>query len=308
MSENTNLVSAGAHVAGRNKRYVVWFYVLNLVFAHFGATAFNDSVHSILDHSLYADKLLHGFNLAVFTELLARPEFGAIPGATHPAMMFAVVFFLASLLFMPGVLLGYSSDHRLPRDEFYRACGRNVWRFVRLFLFFAVIAGAIGGILFGALNALATAADKTSYERLPFFTQLLGTIIILLILTVVRIWFDLAQTDVVLRDQPAVRKSVATGFRKTRRNLGRLLGSYVVIAIAALTVLVVGILLWSAIVPPSSVVGAFIVGEVTLLLLLATRFWQRATAVAFYLREMAEPALEEARPSPVFETPIVPLT
>src|SRR5580700_7888264 len=98
MSDNTNLVSAGAEIARRNKRYVVWFFLLNLAFAHFGATAFNDSARGILDHSLYADKLLHGFNLGVFMELLTRPEFGAMPSATHPAIMFAVVFFLASLV------------------------------------------------------------------------------------------------------------------------------------------------------------------------------------------------------------------
>jgi hypothetical protein len=304
MNENTNLVSAGAAVLRRNKRYVAWFYLLNLAFAHFGASAFSDAAHGILDHSLYADKLLHGFNLGVFTEMLMRPEFGAMRSATHPAMMFAVVFFLASLVFMPGVLLGYASDHRLPRDEFFRACGRNVWRFVRLFVFFAIIAGVVGGILFGALNALVMMADKTSNERLPFFTQLVGTLIILLILTVIRIWFDLAQTEVVLRDQPAARKAIAAGFRKTWRKLGRLLGSYVVIAIAALLVLMVGIWLWHAIVPPSSVLGAFIIGQAMMLLLLAMRFWQRATAVAFYVRETIEPVVEE-RVVAAFVAPVV---
>jgi hypothetical protein len=306
MNENVNLVFASAAIARRNKRYIVWFYLLNLAFAHFGASAFSDAAHNILDHSLYADKLLHGFNLGVFTELLTRPEFGAMPSATHPAIMFAVVFFLASLVFMPGVLLGYASDHRLPRDEFFRACGRNVWRFVRLFLFFAIIAGIVAGVLFGGLNALVTAADKTSNERLPFFTQLVGTVIILLLLTIIRIWFDLAQTEVVLRDQPAVRKAIAAGFRRTRRNLGRLLGSYVVIAIVALAILVAGILLWYAIVPPASVLGAFIVGQAMMLLLLAMRFWQRATAVAFYVREMNQPVVEDVRAIPTFAASMAP--
>jgi hypothetical protein len=305
MSANTSLVSAGAGIAGRNKRYVIWFYLLNLIFAHFGASSFSGQAHAILDHSLYADKLLHGFNLAVFFEMLARPEFGAIPGAAHPAMMFAVVFFLASLFFMPGVLLGYASDHGLPRDEFYRVCGRNVWRFVRLSLLFAIIASIIGGILFGGLNALVSAADKTSRERLPFLLQFAGTVIILLVLTVIRIWFDLAQTDAVLRDESAVRKSVAAGFRRTRRHLGLLLASYVVIGVAGVAVLAAGILLWHAIVPPSSVLGAFIIGQATLLLLLGTRFWQRATAVAFYVQDLAEP-VEEARPVPAFAAPSLP--
>lgn len=302
MSEQTNLISAGSAIASRNKRYVMWFYIFNLVFAHFGATAFSDQAHGILDHSLYADKLLHGFDLGVFVEMLARPEFGALPAASHPAMMFAIVFFLASLIFMPGVLLGYASDHRIPREEFFRTCGRNVWRFVRVFLFFIIVAGIIGGILFGACNALMTVADKTSHERLPFFTQLVGGLIMFLVLTLIRIWFDLAQTDVVLRDQPAVRKSIAAGFRKTRRNLGRLLVSYLAIAFVALAILIVGILLWHVIVPPSSVLGAFIVGEATLLLLLGTRFWQRATAVAFYVKETNEP-IEEVQPIPAFVRP-----
>ena len=186
---------------------------------------------------------------------------------------------------MPGVLLGYASDHRISRDEFYRACGRNVWRFVRLFVFFTVIAGIVAGILSWGLNALVAAADKTSNERLPFFTQLLGTVVILIVLTIIRVWFDLAQTDVVLRDQSATRKSIAGGFRKLRHNFVRLVGSYIVIAIVALAVLVAGILLWHTIVPPSSVVGAFLVGQATLFLLLAIRFWQRATAVAFYVKK-----------------------
>ena len=305
MNENTNLVSMGAGIVARNKRYIVWFYLLNLIFAHFGAAAFSKHAHSILDHSLQADKLLHGFNLGVFVELLARPEFGPLSSSTAPAMLFAVMFFLVSLLFMPGVLMGYASDHRLPRDEFYRACGQNLWRFVRLLLFFAVIAAIVAGILFAVQNVLVNVADKTSNERLPFFIQVAGTTIVFLVLTVIRIWFDLAQTDVVLRDQNAVHKSVASGFRKTHRNLGRLLGSYVVIAIAALVVLAGGILLWHAIVPPDSVVGAFIVGQATLLLLLAARFWQRATAVAFYVSELAEPVEEEARPISSFVAPTV---
>lgn len=304
MSENTNLISAGAVVAGRNKRYVIWFYLINLAFAHFGAAAFNDNAHALLDHSLHADKLLHGFNLGVFIELLGRPEFGALNSSAAPAILLAVVFFFLNLIFIPGVLLGYASDHRLPRDEFYRACGRNLWRFVRLFLFFMVIAGVVAGILFGVQNALVDAADKTSNERLPFYVQLAGTTMVFLILTAIRIWFDVAQTEVVLRDQPAVRKAIGSAFRKTRHNLWRLLGSYVAVAVVALVVLVAGISLWHAIVPPSSVVGAFIIGEVTLLLLLAIRFWQRATAVAFYVRELSAP-LEDTRPIAAIATPVV---
>jgi len=290
-----NLISAGAGIAGRNKRYVIWFYFLNLVCAWLGASGLATHAHAIMDHSLYSDRLLHGFDLAVFVELINLPEFGAVRNSAVPATIFAMLFFIASLLLMPGVLLGYASDHRLPRDEFFRACGRNVWRFVRLFLMFAIVAGILSGLLYWGLDALVTAADKTSNERLPFFTQVGGTLVILVILTLFRIWFDLAQTDVVLRDQGAVRKSLAPAYRSTRQNLWPLLASYVTIGVVAIAVLIAGILLWNRIVPPASVLGAFLISQSTLLLLLGMRFWQRATAVAFYLRQRDELMVEDTR-------------
>jgi hypothetical protein len=287
------LISAGASIASRNKRYVVWFFLLNLLFAWWGAAAFTSHAREILDHSLYADKLLHGFDLAVLIELISRPEFGPTQSSTTPATLLAVVFLLTTLVFMPGVLLGYSSDHRISREEFFRACGHNLWRFVRLFVIYAVIAGIIVGVLYSAQDALVNAVDKSvNDDRLPFVTQMLSMAVIFLVLTVIRIWFDLAQADVVLRDQRAVRKSLGWAFRAALRNLGRLLASYVVVAIVGLVILAAGILVWYAIVPPSSVLGAFLVSQAILLLLLGMRFWQRASAVAFWVRQAAEPRIE----------------
>jgi hypothetical protein len=292
-----SLISAGASVASRNKRYVVWFFLLNLLFAWWGAAAFTSHAREIMDHSVYADRLLHGFDLAVLIELISRPEFGPTRSSTMPATLLAVLFLLTSLVFMPGVLLGYSSDHRISREEFFRSCGHNLWRYVRLFVIYAVIAGILVGILYSAQDALVNAVDKSvNDDRLPFLTQMLSLAVIFLVMTVIRIWFDLAQTDVVLRDQAAVRKSLGWAFRATRRNFGRLLGTYVVTAIVGLVILAVGILLWYAIVPPSSVLGAFLVSQVILLLLLGMRFWQRAAAVAFYVRQAAEPMIEASAP------------
>jgi hypothetical protein len=292
MNDNKSLISAGAGIAKRNLRYIVWFYVLNLLFAWFGASGLGTHAHHIMDHRLYSDKLLHGFDAAVFIELINRPEFGPMRSSTAPALFFGVLFFFTSLAFMPGVLLGYSSDHRISRDEFFRACGRNLWRFVRLFVIAAVLAGITAGLLFAGMDALARATDRTNYEMLPFFTTVASWTVILLVLTKLRLWFDLAQTDVVLRDQPAVRKSVAAGLRMMRKNRFRLLGTYVAIALVGLVVLVGGIVLWNKIVPPSSVIGAFLISQLTLFVLLAIRFWQRAAAVSFYVKQMAEPEVE----------------
>ncbi len=307
MNENPNLLLAGANIARRNQRYIFWFYLLNVLFAWCGAAAFGAQTHRIVDHSLYADRLLHGMDIPVLGELIARPEFGSPLGFGAPATRFAVLFFVASLLCMPGVLLGYASDHRISREEFFRACGHNLWRFVRLLCFFVIIAGIVTGVLLGIQGGVVSAADQTSNERLPDILQVVGLAIIFLVATAIRAWFDLAQTDTVLRDRSAVRRSIAAGFRAAWQNGARLLGSYVVIALAAALILVAGILLWHAIVPPSGVFGSFLISQLTLFLLLAMRFWQRATAVAFYARHGAD-AAPEMQVMPAIAAQTVPIS
>ena len=77
--------------------------------------------------------------------------------------------------------------------------------------------------------------------------QMAGLAVIFLMMTTLRIWFDLAEADIVLNDQSAVRKSIGAGFRHTFRSCGRLLGSYVVATMVAAAILVGGIVVLGAI-------------------------------------------------------------
>jgi len=71
--------------------------------------------------------------------------------------------------------------------------------------------------------------------------------------------------------------------------LGRLLVSYVVITIVAAIILVAGLLAWMTFVAPESIGRAFLISQLTLLLLLIPRFWQRGVAVAYWQRWMLAP-------------------
>jgi hypothetical protein len=120
-------------------------------------------------------------------------------------------------------------------------------------------------------------------------------------MTVLRIWFDLAEVDIVLSDQRAVRKSIGTSFRHTFRSLGRLLATYLLATIVAAVVLLGGIWFWMKFVAPENVVGAFLVSQLTLLLLLIPRFWQRGVAVSYWQQQMMVPV---AVTSPIEPQPI----
>ncbi len=305
--DDRGLLTGGAGVMFRNFRYIIWFSVLNLILGWFGIMAFAGQAHGTLDQSLYADRLVHGFDLAVLFELLAKPEVGPLASSTEAALCLIVVFFLATAVFLPGVFQGYASNYRLPRDEFFRACGRNLWRFIRLLLVAAVVVVIVAGLLFAAHGWLVKKAGDSTNELLPFEVKIATLAIIFLVMTAFRIAFDLAEADVVLNDQNAVRKSIASGFRHMWRNLGRLLVIYVVITIVAAMFLVAGLWAWANLVLAESLLRAFLVSQLTLLLLLIPRFWQRGVAVVYWQQRMLVPmvAVEPLMPKPVSPPPIV---
>jgi len=302
MIENRGLLSSGWAMVTHNKRYIFWFWLLNMTLAEFGTAAFRNQAHAVLDQSLYSDKLVHGFNLSVLIEMFARPEFGPTKAPTMATVYFITLFFMATALFLPGVFQGYASNYRLPRDEFFRTCGRNLWRFIRLLIVAGIVMGIVCGILFGIQGALTKKAGDSTNELLSFEVQMITLTIIFLVMTVVRVWFDLAEVDVVLSDQNAVRRSIAAGFRNAFAGLGRLLADYVLITIVAAFILIGGLWAWMRLVPASGVWGAFCVGQLTLLLLLIPRFWQRGVAVAYYQQRMLVPVV---RPEPIMPEPVV---
>ncbi|HTT22667.1 MAG TPA: hypothetical protein VMG82_27305 [Candidatus Sulfotelmatobacter sp.] len=296
-----NLLSSGFTKVAQNKRYLFWFWVLNLTLAEFGTAAFRRGTHAILDRSLYADGLVKSFDLGVLIELLSKPEFGTLKSMTYPSLYFGFVFFLATALFLPGIFTGYASTYRLPREEFFRACGRNLWRFIRIMIIAGVIMGVLAALLFAANDAIAKKAEESTNEKLPFELQMIGLAVIFLIMATLRIWFDLAEVDTVLNDQRAVRKSIAAALRHTFRNLVRLLASYVVVTVIAGIVLLAGLWIWMKFIAPENVLGAFVVAQITLFLLLIPRFWQRGIAVLYWQDRMLVPFGQSAimEPSPV---------
>jgi hypothetical protein len=288
-TKKRSLLGGGLGMVGNNKRYILWFWLLNLTLAEFGTAAFRRSAHALLDHSFLSDRLVHGFDLAVMFELFARPEFGQMSAMQMPALYFSIVFFVATALFLPGVFLGYASNYRLSREEFFRACGRNLWRFIRLMIIAGIVMAIFAGLLFWANGVIVKKAGESTNEVLPFELQVTGLVIIFLVMTTLRIWFDLAEADIVLDDQRAVRRSIAAGFRHTFRALFRLLGSYVFVTIVAAIILVGGLWAWMKFVTPESMLGAFVIGQLTLFLLLIPRFWQRGIAVTYWQQKMMVP-------------------
>jgi hypothetical protein len=305
MNDKKGLLGSSFSIVARNKRYIFWFWLLSVLLAGFGTAGFRESAHAILDRSLYAQKLTHGFDLGVYIELLLRPEFGTMNSMNFPALYFAFLFLVFTALLLPGVFAGYACTYRLPREDFFRACGRNLWRFIRIMIIAGIVMGILAGALSFANGAIVKKAGESTNEVLPFEVQMTGLMIIFLVMTTLRIWFDLAEADTVLNDQRAVRESIAIAFRHTFRGFGHLLGGYILTTIVAAVILLCGLLAWMKLLSPESVLGAFVISQITLFLLLIPRFWQRGIAVSYWQEHMLVPVVVvgPTAPAPV---PVAP--
>jgi hypothetical protein len=305
MSKKKGLLSSGLGMVMRNKRYIIWFWLLDLLLAEFGTDSFRKTLHAMLDHSMFGERLLlqHLHRAAVF-EVFGRPEFGNFASMSTPAMYFASLFFVATALFLPGVFAGYASTYRLPREDFFRACGRNLWRFIRILIIAGIVMGIVAGILFSINGAIVKHAEESTSELLPVELQYIGIALIFLVMTVLRIWFDLAEVDTVLNDQRAVRKSIWAALKHTFRGLLRLLTTYVLITIVAAIFLAGGLWVWMKVVSPEGWFSAFLIAQFTLFLLLIPRFWQRAAAVSYWKQSMQAPVVAVYPAAP----PIMPAT
>ena len=69
--------------------------------------------------------------------------------------------------------------------------------------------GIATGVLFGIHGAIEKKAAESTNELLLPEVRFGGLFVIFLVMTIFRIWFDLAEADIVLNDQRAVRKSIA---------------------------------------------------------------------------------------------------
>ena len=320
MSENKGLLSSGLGMVLRNKRYIVWFYVLNLLLALFGTVAFvnqagRDSgpqpAFGAPGAWLFADRADrhvcaarvwadHGFPRAsnvLCGTLPARDRSVSARGFSGIRLDLP----LASRRFLPR--LWTESLALYPPPD-------GCWHCDDL----ATIA------LFACMAFLERNAAESTNELLLPEVRFIGLFIIFLIMTVFASGSILPKPT--RPERSARRPQIDRCWLPAHiPRPGRLLASYVVTAIVAAIILVGGLWMWEHFVPPESVLGAFLIGQFTpaavdsaLLaarrrrLLLAAEMLVPVVVVEpvalnpFSARSPVSPAMPNSLPSPV-ETP-----
>jgi len=287
-------LSDGCSRVWRHQRILWWLFVVNLVLGHLSIFAMVSRWAGVLDHSLAAGQLYHGFNLGRYIELGMQPGIGfgtAAPGIAG----FAIIFFVFMLFVTGGILEAYRSPYKISTADFFQASGAWFWRFVRLLIMFVIVLIPVAIATNAIKGWSGDLSSNAAPEKLGFWVDVAGAIVIWFIAMCLRLWFDVAQVHAVATGERAMRRAVKRAWGLTFGNFGATFPLYLVPSLVSLVGMAVILLIWTRV--PSTRVGlSFVLLEIWMLLWLGTRLWQRAGETAWYQRTQV-PKVEVVTPT-----------
>ena len=261
---------------------IVWsIFLANIVFAVLGTLGTDMRAARTLDHSLSAQRLVHGFDLAAVGELLAQREAPLVlrePAFYISAFLFAVFFLFVS----GGMLVAYYRDKKPTTAFFFEASGDFFWRFVRLALFFLLFLVPVGilaklaGITTDRINDRAISPYPAVWFEVGAATGILFLAISL------RLWFDMAQVVAVAENERRVRTALRGALLLLRKNFRSLFWLYFRISLLAWVILGASVQFWKSYLGPEALGREFLLAQLVIVFWLATRLWQRASEVLWY--------------------------
>src|SRR5215469_1850368 len=303
--ENSGAFWGGAGLVWRRQRLVWWIFVVNFVLAFFSIHGVVPRTGAILDHSMAAHRLVTGFDLGALMELQLRP--GISPLDISPAAMaYSLVFFVFMLFVTGGVLEVYRRDIRLTTSDFFEACGAFFWRFVRLVIWLLLCLIPIE-ILHRILRTIANhIGDNAVSAMTGVWCTIVAGVIILVLLLILRLWFDMAEIYCVAQNERRVRRALRIAWRVTFGNFSSLFRLFVGIAIVAGIGFGFGLWLWMYVLPPTAIWAAILLGQAMTLWWIGTRLWQRSAETIWYQRHLAHATEIPAPPHYPVVTPHPP--
>ncbi|HVB36771.1 MAG TPA: hypothetical protein VND42_05980 [Candidatus Acidoferrales bacterium] len=296
----------GAGLVWRRQRVLWWIFAVNFILAFFSIHGVVPRVGSVLDHSLAAQRLVNGFDVGAFSELMLQPGISPLD-VSLAAMAYSLVFFVFMLFVTGGILEVYRRDSRVTTAEFFESSGAFFWRFVRLVIFLLLCLIPIA-ILHAIANRIGGHIEDTAVSAMTsVWFRIAVDIVLLFLVLILRLWFDIAEVHSVAQNEPRMRRSLAVAWRLTFGNFGRLFWLYFSIGVVACIGFGFGLWLWMYILPPTAITAAFFLGQTMILWWLATRLWQRSSETLWYQRNFV-PAAPPASYAPAMYPVVAPQT
>jgi hypothetical protein len=302
---NRGTFFSGAGLVWKWQRLVWWIFAVCLIFGFFSTHEMTERAHSLLDHSMAAQRLVNGFDISAIALLQQIPD-SPLEIQGHNIVHFSLLFVVFMLFVTGGILAAYVLDEKPTTTAFFEAAGHHFWRFFRLLIYLAIVLLPIAGLA-AATSAVHTHIDEQSISPFPadHFVEA-AAVVILLLLIIVRLWFDMAQVIAVAEDEKKMHRALRRAFGLLRRNFFVLFWLYLRVSVITWVLFAFGLYAWTHILQPQSIVPAFLVSQLMIVIWISTRLWQRASEALWYRNYQANQVPESAwspAPAPMYMPP-----
>jgi hypothetical protein len=153
-------------------------------------------------------------------------------------------------------------------------------------LFSLIPFGLLAATFSGVRRLAERLGDRATDARTEFYILLAGGAIVVLLVLLVRLWFDIAQVRALVHNEPRMWPNLWKALGITWRQARTLFRVYLFISTVAWVALAIGLFIWAKL-PPTVTPITFLLLQSIVFIQLAARLWQRACAVTWYQRHAA---------------------
>ncbi|HEU4635461.1 MAG TPA: hypothetical protein VFS41_04740, partial [Edaphobacter sp.] len=249
---------------------------------------------SFMNHSLASQRLSSGFDISIVLAAITRirgEQAGEMSAMTSHGSV--VAFLTIYFLLVPGTLFTYVTGQSAKLSTLIYQGLLHFWRFVRITLLTLVAALLILGPVVAAERRWDDFVSDRFVGRGALLSTLAGMLVVLLIASLLRLYFDLVeiytvqlgtQLRIAGRPDRRVRRSIRPAFRLLRSSLGRSWSIFLLLAIAGAGVAFITSRIAMHMLAHSHAWPMFLVAQLGLMAMLFMRFWQRGVETSLVLQ------------------------
>jgi len=190
----------GFSTANRRARMVIYLWLTNFLFSLLIVTPFYLLINKEFSRSLMGDTLAEGFGLLWFADIAYK--YKDIPGIFAGWMLVPGVIFLFLYIFLNGGLIGRIADERetINFEKFFSDCGKYFFRFLRVFLI-SLFGYALVVLIYRLICSLFKIWTENASSEWPLIiSSNLKFLILLLLFSIIRMYFDYVKIRLVVED------------------------------------------------------------------------------------------------------------
>jgi hypothetical protein len=318
MLERRNIFLHGLSLTLRCFPALLWTYAFNLALAFLFSIGLNLRLSALLNHSLAAQRLSSGFDLGIIGEIFLHLHEGPTGDAGSVTGHASIpLYLLVYFLLVPGTLFCYQTNTPSRLGTLLQQGLLYFWRFVRITLLTLLVSTLILGPLFFLQGQWADHIDEHVVGRSAFLYVLVGYIILFLIASVLRLYFDLVEVYTVQlglhllpngKPDRHVLRTLRPAWRTLLANFSQAWPIFLFLTLLGAAAVILTARISMHMLAQPRVWPTFLLAQLGLFLMLFTRFWQRGAETSLALQNpIPTPSLPPILPIAAIVDPIDPL-